>query len=203
MSSRTIINLLVIIILAFTIKGFFVLREITDTIEKDQTQQQVVTQDIGMAFDWYGLTVVDTIVKYKHNIIKSDELVAKLTEGKKQKQELLERYYTTSTNEEKQFIQSLKDSDTKVDVFVDKVIAQSKISKPVKDTAVITEMYSLTQPAVDTINTIINVKTQKSIEIKAHLYENISMFDKFLKAAAVLAVAIGISGNLPKREEIP
>jgi hypothetical protein len=203
MSSRTIINLLVIIILTFTIKGFFVLREITDTIVKDQTQQQVVTQDIGMAFDWYGLTVVDTIVKYKHNIIPTKELVAKLTEGKKQKQELLDRYYANSTNEETLFVKSLKDSDAKVDVFVDKVIAQSKVSKPVKDTAVITEMYSLTQPAVDTINTIIDAKTEKSIEIKKHLYENISMFDKFLKTAALLAVAIGISGNFPKKKEIP
>lgn len=199
MKTRCIINLLVVIVLAFTIKGLFTLQEVNSTIELDQAQQASITEDVGMAFDWYGLTVVDSIVQYQHHMIAPDELIKRLVDGRQHKDKLLQRYYAVSSKSEQQYIQKLKQYDAKVDAFVSKVVTNTTLDKVEDDDTIIPEMYSLTQPAVDIINTIIDAKTDESSKVKAQLYANIKAFENFLLVASVLALAIGFSGNFSKK----
>jgi len=197
MKTRTIINLLVVIVLAFTIKGLFTLQDVKETIEYDQTQQSSITSDIGMAFDWYGLTVVDNVVKHQNNIISSDELIKTLVDGRQHKDELLRRYYAASPRAEEHYVQQLKQYDAKVDSFVSKVVSNTIIEK--EDDAIIPEMYTLTQPAVDIINAIIATKADESNKVKSRLYSNIETFENFLLVASVLALAVGFSGNFSRK----
>lgn len=196
MKSRTLLNFLVAIILAFTIKGFYTLQGIDRSIKEDQIQQISMTQDIGMAFDWYGLTVVDSIVKYTHNIITSKELVEILNDGKIEKDELLKRYYLNATAIENDYVNKLKQYDIKVDLFIDRVITQASNRRYQTDEAMISEMYTLTQPAVDTINTIIDLKTEQSANTKELIHESVKSFEHFLNITSVLAIVVCISGNI-------
>jgi ABC-type antimicrobial peptide transport system permease subunit len=198
MNPRLIINSLVAIILAFTIKGFCVLQDVNKTVEYDLVQQQSVTQDIGMAFDWYGLTVVDSIVKYTHDMLSAEELIETLKDGKVDKDQLLRNYYRNATAVENEYVNKLKSYDTKVDLFIDRVIAQAADKGYQTDEAMIKEMYSLTQPAVDIINTIIDLKTEQSTKIKQTIHSSIESLEYFLMLVTSLAIVIGISGNRKK-----
>lgn len=198
MNPRLIINSLVAIILAFTIKGFCVLQDVNKTVEYDLVQQQSVTQDVGMAFDWYGLTVVDNIVKYTHDMLSAEELIETLKDGKIDKDQLLRNYYQNATAVENEYVNKLKSYDTKVDLFIDRVIAQAADKGYQTDEAMIKEMYGLTQPAVDTINTIIDLKTEQSTKIKQTIRSSIESLEYFLMLVTSLAIVIGISGNRKK-----
>lgn len=202
MNPRLIINSLVVIILAFTIKGFCVLQDVNKTIEHDLMQQQSVTQDIGMAFDWYGLTVVDSIVKHSHNMLPSEELIEILKDGKIEKDQLLRNYYEKATAIENEYVNKLKSYDTQVDIFIDKVAAQASDKMLQTDESIIKEMYNLTQPAVDTINTIIDLKTEQSTKTKQTIRSSIQSLEYFLMLTTVLAIVIGVSGN-KKKKKIP
>lgn len=198
MNPRLIINSLVAIILAFTIKGFCVLQDVNKTVEYDLVQQQSVTQDVGMAFDWYGLTVVDNIVKYTHDMLSAEELIETLKDGKIDKDQLLRNYYQNATAIENEYVNKLKSYDTRVDLFIDRVIAQAADKGYQTDEAMIKEMYGLTQPAVDTINTIIDLKTEQSTKIKQTIRSSIESLEYFLMLVTSLAIVIGISGNRKK-----
>lgn len=203
MNPRLIINSLVAIILAFTIKGFCVLQDVNKTIKQDLIQQQSATQDVGMAFDWYGLTVVDNIVKYTHNIIPSKELVETLEDGTIDKDELLRKYYNSATAIENEYVNKLKAQDTQVDLFVDRVINQASNRRYQTDESMLKEMYSLTQPAVDTINTIIDLKTEQSAKTKQSISSSIQSLEYFLMLTTVLAIVIGVSGNKKRKKISP
>jgi hypothetical protein len=188
MNAKTLIAALAIIILSFVCKGLHVIDNVENTLQDNIVQQKSTTEDIGMAFDWYGLTVVDTIVKERYSLINKEQMISVLTEGKKEKDRLLEKYYSTTTPEEKDYVVQLKKYDVMVDEFVDKAISTDGRLKGGSE--LITEMYRVTAPPVDLINEILDLKTKVAEQKVKETYDQLESLRYYLYLLGILCVVI-------------
>ena len=188
MNVKILIIALALIILSFVGKGIQVINSVEDTLKESIIQQKSTVEDIGMAFDWYGLTVVDTVVKERYLLISKEEMVTILTEGKEEKNRLLKRYYTNATPEEAEYVAKIKEYDVEVDRFVDKVISIDGRLKGGSE--IITEMYDITSPCVDLINEILDLKAEAGERKMSASYEELECLRYFLYLAGTLSLVL-------------
>ena len=188
MSAKVLVVALSLVILSFVGKGICVINNVESTLEENIIQQKSTVEDIGMVFDWYGLTVVDTVIKERYLLISKEEVVTILTDGREEKNRLLKKYYTNATPEEAEYVAKIKEYDIKVDEFVDKVISTKE--ELAQGNKIIAEMYSITSPCVDLINEILELKadiSEKKVNISYMELENLRYF---LYLAGVLSVVL-------------
>jgi len=188
MNVKILIIALALIILSFVGKGIQVINNVEHTLKESIVQQRSTVEDIGMAFDWYGLTVVDTVVKERYLLISKEEMVTILTEGKEEKNRLLERYYTNATPEEAEYVAKIKEYDVEVDKFVDKVISIDGRLKGGSE--IITEMYDITSPCVSLINEILDLKAEVAERKMNASYEELECLRYFLYLAGTLSLVL-------------
>ena len=142
-----------------------------------------------MVFDWYGLTIVDNIIKFSYGMQSKEDLKKILLSHREEKNKLLNEYFKTTTPDELTYMQLVKDNDVKIDLFIDKVLAED-IS--VNKSNVVQEMYSLTDPTVSAINEILNIKTSYVNSNAVKITQSLERFKHFLYSAAMLSVVISL-----------
>lgn len=189
MNPKLLISVLAAIILSFVGQGIHIVNTVEKVLDNNLIHQKSTVEDIGMVFDWYGLTIVDSVVKRSHGIITHEEMVRVLKQGQVEKNHLLARYYNSAIPEERNYVEVLKGSDEKLDVFVERAI---NTGIETEQTKLISDMYALTDPTVETINEILKLKTDYATKNVRVVYNKLEDFRKFLYLAGVLAIVIVI-----------
>jgi hypothetical protein len=189
MKPRTFIICLTIIILGFVFQGVKTVNHVEKTINDNLTQQKATVENIGMVFDWYGLTIVDNIIKFSYGMQSKEDLKKILLSQREEKNKLLNEYFKTTTPDELAYMKLVKDNDVKIDLFIDKVLTED-IS--VNKSNVVQEMYSLTDPTVSAINEILNIKTSYVNSNAVKITQSLERFKHFLYSAAMLSVVISL-----------
>ena len=67
MRPKIIVYCLSIICLLFGVKGFELNKDIQNTLKENARQSESSIMEIGMCFDWYGVIIVNSVIKYIHN----------------------------------------------------------------------------------------------------------------------------------------
>jgi hypothetical protein len=126
-------------------------------------------------------------------------MVITLTEGKEEKNRLLQRYYTNATPEEAEYVAKIKEYDVEVDKFVDKVISIDGRLKGGSE--IITEMYDITSPCVDLINEILEVKAEVAERKVNASYEELECLRYFLYLAGTLSLVLVVPFLFSSRDK--
>lgn len=198
MNPKIFICTLAIIVLSFVGQGIHIVNTVEKVFDNNLIHQKSTVEDIGMVFDWYGLTIVDSVVKRSHGIITHEEMVVILKEGQVQKNHLLSRYYSSAIPEERNYVAILKESDEKLDQFVERAI---NTGIETEQTELIADMYALTDPTVNTINEILRLKTDYAIKNVQVVYKKLEDFRRFLYLAGVLAIVIIFPTFFPRNNK--
>lgn len=187
MKPRSFIICLTLIILGFVFQGVKTVNEVEKTINDNLTQQKAIVENIGLVFDWYGLTVVDNIIKFSYGMQSKEDLKRTLLSKREEKNKLLNEYFKTTTPNEITYLHLIKDNDIKIDQFIDKILNENiRVNK----STVIQEMYNLTDPTVSAINEILNIKTDYANANAIKITKSLDRFKSFLYSAAVLCAVI-------------
>ena len=83
MKPKFIVYCLSIICLAFGIKGFELNKDIQTTLKENARQSESSIMEIGMCFDWYGVIIVNSVVKTSHGVMTPAEMVQTLEEERR------------------------------------------------------------------------------------------------------------------------
>ena len=73
MRPKFIVYCLSAICLAFAFKGLLLTENIQNTLKENARQSESSIMEIGMCFDWYGVIIVDSVVKTSHGVITPAE----------------------------------------------------------------------------------------------------------------------------------
>ena len=90
MRPKIIVYCLSIICLLFGVKGFELNKDIQNTLKENARQSESSIMEIGMCFDWYGVIIVDSVVKTSHGMMTPAEMIDVLKEESGYKDEYLE-----------------------------------------------------------------------------------------------------------------
>lgn len=186
MNNKLLIGLFAAIMFAFLGQGLHVAKDVRETVNQNLAQQKATVENIGFVFDWYGITVVDSIVKNNIGVLKTEDTIKILKEGQVKKNKLLREYYSSATDNESFYVDRLKRHDMDIDQFLDKVYALKTPIGP----QTINEMYKLTDPTVSLINEILSAKIRYSDQNSQFIHEEINQFEKFLYCVGVLGAVI-------------
>ena len=80
MRPKFIVYCLAAICLAFAFKGLILTENIQSTLKENARQSESSIMEIGMCFDWYGIIIVNSVVKTSHGVITPAEMVETLEE---------------------------------------------------------------------------------------------------------------------------
>ncbi len=199
MNTKALISIFAAIMFAFLLKGIHVVNNVETTVSQNLTQQKATVENIGSVFDWYGLTIVDSIVKDNFGLYTRQDTLENLKEGQKLKNKLLTEYCDTATPQEKFYVEKLRSRDLQIDQFLNKIYSLKQNQKI--DAAIITEMYSLTDPTVELINEILTAKIRFSDNNVQIIEEEIKEFKHFLYCIGVLASVILLPVLFNKNEK--
>ena len=92
MRPKFIVFCLAAICLAFGFRGLSLTEDIKYTLKENARQAESSIMEIGMCFDWYGVIIVDSVVKTSNGVITTPEMVEVLEEERAYKNEYLAGY---------------------------------------------------------------------------------------------------------------
>ena len=75
MRPKFIVYCLAAICLIFGWRGATLTEDINKTLAENARQSESSIMEIGMCFDWYGVIIVDSVIKTSHGIISPSEMV--------------------------------------------------------------------------------------------------------------------------------
>ena len=75
MRPKFIVYCLAAICLAFGFKGLSLTEDINQTLAENARQSESSIMEIGICFYWYGVIIVDSVVKTSHGQITPTEMV--------------------------------------------------------------------------------------------------------------------------------
>ena len=84
-------------------RGFELNKDIQNTLKENARQSESSIMEIGMCFDWYGVIIVNSVVKTSHGSITPAEMVDILNEERVYKDEYLEAYKKDITPNEVEY----------------------------------------------------------------------------------------------------
>lgn len=200
MKIKQMIFVLAAIICAFVISGYHSLHEAQNKFNNVIHQSHSATQEIGLSFDWYGLTLVDTTVKYAHNIIDAEQALHDLKVGHANNKTLLESYFKTILPEEKKEAEYIRSQDEIVDKILVELYAAIKTGDKETINELLPQIYNVTDPLCDAINTVISIKTRQSLVEKNGIVDNIDQLKRFLFTSFALCLALCIGMAIPDNE---
>ena len=89
MRPKFIVYCLAAICLTFAFKGLLLTEDIDETLKENASQSESSIMEIGMCFDWYGVIIVDSVVKTSHGMMTPAEMIDVLKEESGYKDEYL------------------------------------------------------------------------------------------------------------------
>ena len=189
MKIKVLLAILSLIMCTFAIRGISTVNQMSESYNLSYDQAKSATSDIGLCFDWYGITIVDTAVKYSNGIIDSTQATKVLTDGSKNNIELLDQYYKNVLPQEKDAANFIYSQDVLSRKLTEELLLLiSKNDREGVD-AKIPEMYGVIDPLCDHINDIIEIKTETARTINTSLQGEI----KEVKAFMIISFALCIS----------
>ena len=117
MRPKFIVYCLAAICLAFVWKGLILTEDIESTLEENARQSESSIMEIGMCFDWYGVIIVNSVIKTSHGVISPSEMIDILEEESKNKDEYLEGYKDSITEDEAEFADFVFAQEEKITIF--------------------------------------------------------------------------------------
>ena len=199
MRPKFIVYCLAAICLTFAFKGLLLTENIEKTLKENARQSESSIMEIGMCFDWYGVIIVDSVVKTSNGVITPAEMVEVLQEESSYKDEYLEGYKKDITPKEVEFAEFVFEQEKKISVYVEKLIAWGKSNDIDSIRASIPAMYEMTDPTIEAINNIMDTKMYYNEEQSAILHEKIKLYSDFMILAVVLSVVMSICAAFSKR----
>ena len=195
MKIKLMITTLAVIICAFVISGLHAVNEMNISCTNAYVQTKSATSDIGMCFDWYGLTLVDTTVKYANSMISSKEAIHTLVTGAEENAALLDEYYKNILPVERKEAEYIRSQDGVIQKLYNELLVLISKEDRKSVQAMLPIIYNAVDPLCAKINRIIEIKTEKALAEKRSLSNNIDELQRFLfiSFALCLSLCIGMA----------
>tara|TARA_R100000995_G_scaffold74118_1_gene43060 strand:+ start:1307 stop:1912 length:606 start_codon:yes stop_codon:yes gene_type:complete len=199
MRPKFIVYCLAAICLAFGFKGLSLTEDINQTLAENARQSESSIMEIGMCFDWYGVIIVDSVVKTSHGQITAAEMVEILQEESGYKDEYLEGYKKDITPNEVEYADFVFKQEEKISAYVNELIDWGDTNDIESIKASIPRMYEMTDPTIEAINNIMDTKMYYNEEQSKVLHGKIKTFSDFMILAIVLSVVMSICASFSNR----
>lgn len=190
MKVKILILGLALIISVFAVRGLNTVNQMSDSYNVAYSQTKSATSDIGLSFDWYGITIVDTSVKFSNGIIDSTQATQILTDGSKQNIELLKQYYKNVLPQEKDAANFIYSQDILASKLTEELLLLIAKNDRAGVNAKISEVYEIVDPLCNRINEIIELKTENSKAININLQREIKEVKAFMFISFALCISI-------------
>ena len=199
MRPKFIVYCLAAICFAFAWKGLLLTEDINSTLKENARQSESSIMEIGMCFDWYGVIIVNSVVKTSHGVITPLEMVDILEEERINKDQYLKGYKKDITPDEIEFSDFVFKQEEKITLYVDKLIEWGKEENIEKIKASIPVMYEMTDPTIDAINNIMDTKMYYNESKSEILNEKIIEYREFMILTIVLCVVMSICAGFSRK----
>tara|TARA_Y100001937_G_scaffold44802_1_gene62976 strand:- start:3268 stop:3873 length:606 start_codon:yes stop_codon:yes gene_type:complete len=199
MKPKFIVYCLAAICFAFAWKGLLLTEDINSTLKENARQSESSIMEIGMCFDWYGVIIVNSVVKTSHGVITPLEMVDILEEERINKDQYLKGYKKDITPDEIEFSDFVFKQEEKITLYVDKLIEWGKEGNIEKIKASIPVMYEMTDPTIDAINNIMDTKMYYNESKSEILNEKIIEYREFMILTIVLCVVMSICAGFSRK----
>jgi len=199
MRPKFIVYCLAAICLAFAWKGLILTEDIESTLEENARQSESSIMEIGMCFDWYGVIIVNSVVKTSHGSITPAEMVDILEEERVYKDEYLAAYKKDITPDEKEYSKFVFTQEKIINLYVDELIDWANKGDIEMIKASIPRMYDMTDPTIDAINSIMDTKMYYNEAQAEILNAKISFYRDFMILTIVLCVVMSICAGFSRK----
>ena len=199
MRPKFIVYCLAAICFAFAWKGLLLTEDINSTLKENARQSESSIMEIGMCFDWYGVIIVNSVVKTSHGVITPLEMVDILEKERINKDQYLKSYKKDITPDEIEFSDFVFKQEEKITLYVDKLIEWGKEGNIEKIKASVPVMYEMTDPTIDAINNIMDTKMYYNESKSEILNEKIIEYREFMILTIVLCVVMSICAGFSRR----
>ena len=199
MRPKFIVYCLSAICLAFGFKGLFLTENIQNTLKENARQSESSIMEIGMCFDWYGVIIVDSVVKTSHGVITPAEMVETLEEERVYKDEYLEGYKKDITPKEVEYADFVFEQEKKINLYVNQLIEWGNTNNVELIKASVPTMYEMTDPTIEAINNIMDTKMYYNEEQAAILNEKITDYKNFMILTVVLCIVMSVCASFSRR----
>jgi len=199
MRPKFIVYCLAAICLAFAAKGLILTENIQNTLKENARQSESSIMEIGMCFDWYGVIIVNSVVKTSHGVITPAEMVETLEEERVYKDEYLEGYKKDITPKEVEYAEFVFEQEKKINVYVNQLIEWGNTNNIEMIKSSVPKMYEMTDPTIDAINNIMDTKMYYNEEQAELLNIKIKKYSDFMILAIVLSVVMSICAGFSRR----
>tara|TARA_R100001460_G_scaffold76805_1_gene117789 strand:- start:215 stop:820 length:606 start_codon:yes stop_codon:yes gene_type:complete len=199
MRPKFIVYCLAAICFSFAWKGLILTEDIDLTLEENARQSESSIMEIGMCFDWYGVIIVNSVIKTSHGVISTSEMVDILEEERINKDNYLKEYKKSITPNEKEFSNFVFNQEEKITLYVDDLIKWGKADDLDKIKASVPLMYEMTDPTIGAINQIMDTKMYYNEAKSKVLNKEISNYRDFMILAIVLCCAMSICAGFSRK----
>ena len=201
MRPKFIVYCLAAICLAFAAKGLLLTENIQNTLKENARQSESSIMEIGMCFDWYGVIIVNSVVKTSHGVITPAEMVETLEEERVYKDEYLEGYKKDITPKEEEYAEFVFEQEKKINLYVNQLIEWGNTNNIEMIKSSVPKMYEMTDPTIDAINNIMDTKMYYNEEQAELLNIKIKKYSDFMILAIVLSIVMSICAGFSRRCE--
>ena len=201
MRPKFIVYCLAAICLAFAAKGLLLTENIQNTLKENARQSESSIMEIGMCFDWYGVIIVNSVVKTSHGVITPAEMVETLEEERVYKDEYLEGYKKDITPKEVEYAEFVFEQEKKINLYVNQLIEWGNTNNIEMIKSSVHKMYEMTDPTIDAINNIMDTKMYYNEEQAELLNIKIKKYSDFMILAIVLSIVMSICAGFSRRCE--
>ena len=199
MRPKFIVYCLAAICLAFAWKGLILTEDIESTLEENARQSESSIMEIGMCFDWYGVIIVNSVVKTSHGSITPAEMGDILEEERGYKDEYLEGYKKDITPDEIEYADFVFAQEKKINLYVDELIDWANKGDIEMIKASIPRMYDMTDPTIDAINNIMDTKMYYNEAQAEILNAKILFYRDFMILTIVLCIVMSICAGFSRK----
>jgi|TARA_R110002012_G_scaffold320504_2_gene544312 hypothetical protein len=199
MRPKFIVYCLAAICLSFAWKGLTLTENINNTLKDNARQSESSIMEIGMCFDWYGVIIVNSVIKTSHGVITTEEMVDILEEERQNKNDYLVGYKKDITEDEIPYADFVFKQEEKISVYVDNLIKWGSNNDLDKIKASIPLMYEMTDPTIDAINNIMDTKMYYNEGRSEELSQDIMQYRDFMILTVVLCFVMCVCAGLSRR----
>jgi len=199
MRPKFIVYCLSAICLVFGLRGFELNKDIQNTLKENARQSESSIMEIGMCFDWYGVIIVNSVVKTSHGSITPAEMVDILNEERVYKDEYLEGYKKDITPNEVEYAEFVFAQEKIINAYVDELIDWASKGDIAMIKASIPRMYDMTDPTIDAINNIMDTKMYYNEEQAEVLNKKIERFSDFICTLLALCFVMSVCASFSRK----
>ena len=199
MRPKFIVYCLAAICLTFGWRGTTLTEDINNTLAENARQSESSIMEIGMCFDWYGVIIVDSVIKTSHGIISPSEMVEVLEEESANKDEYLQEYKKDITPDEVHYSDFVFEQEKKISSYVSQLIEWGNKEDVNSIKASIPHMYTMTDPTIEAINNIMDTKMYYNERKSEDLYGRIDEYRNFMILTVVLSIVMSVCASFSRR----